>query len=102
MASDKCRLEEEEGEQKLEFSDDGLDEENETSPANNLQATTEINGIPVNVKAKMPDVPLADEYTGGEFFFVRKCYAEYYLKVEAALVEKMKQCVTVTGTPGTL
>ncbi|KAL3663422.1 hypothetical protein V7S43_011827 [Phytophthora oleae] len=48
----------------------------------------------------MPDVPLADKYEGGEFFFVRECYAEYYSKVEALLVEEKKSCVTVTGTPG--
>ncbi|KAG1692086.1 hypothetical protein DVH05_025894 [Phytophthora capsici] len=80
----------------------------ETSPdltiktANNPKATTEESAFPVNVKAKMPDVPLADKYRGGEFLFVRECYVEYYSKVEALLDEKKKQCVTVTGTPGTL
>ncbi|KAG1703594.1 hypothetical protein DVH05_016910 [Phytophthora capsici] len=84
------------------------DRSEETSPdltiktANNPKATTEESAFPVNFKAKMPDVPLADDYRGGEFFFVRECYAGYYSKVEALLVEKKKQCVTVTGTPGTL
>ncbi|KAG1709900.1 hypothetical protein DVH05_016914 [Phytophthora capsici] len=81
------------------------DRSEETSPDltdNNPKATTEKNDTPVNVKAKIPDVPLADEYRGGEFFFVRECYVEYYSKVEALLVLEKKQCVTVTGTPGTL
>ncbi|KAK1943307.1 hypothetical protein P3T76_004703 [Phytophthora citrophthora] len=68
--------------------------------AKSQNAICKIRDIPVNVKAKLPDdIPLADTYKGGEFVFVRKCYAEYYLKVEDLLVEKDETCVTVTGTP---
>eukprot|EP00644_Phytophthora_capsici_P004982 jgi/Phyca11/96579/e_gw1.1.388.1 len=83
--------------QKFEFSDASSEEE---SPVGAIKTVKQNGGISVNVKAKIPDVPLADKYRGGEFFFVRECYAEYYSKVEALLVEKEEECVTVTGTPG--
>ncbi|EEY53998.1 uncharacterized protein PITG_07683 [Phytophthora infestans T30-4] len=54
----------------------------------------------VEIRCKVPDVPLATEYSGGEFYFVRACYDVYYKKVEDLLLNDKKQCVTVTGTPG--
>ncbi|EEY53999.1 uncharacterized protein PITG_07685 [Phytophthora infestans T30-4] len=54
----------------------------------------------VEIRCKVPDVPLATEYNGGEFYFVRACYDVYYKKVEDLLLNDNKQCVTVTGTPG--
>ncbi|KAG1703597.1 hypothetical protein DVH05_016912 [Phytophthora capsici] len=117
MASDKRPIaatafadgEDEEGQQqnrkrqKVASSDDGSEEESDDDSEEEKESSpVKAVNIPVKVKAKMPDVPLADDYTGGEFFFVRECYAEYYSNVEAALVEKKRECVTVTGTPGTL
>ncbi|KAI9981308.1 hypothetical protein PInf_008964 [Phytophthora infestans] len=54
----------------------------------------------VKIRYKVPDVPLATEYNGGEFYFVRGCYDVYYKKVEDRLLNDKKKCVTVTGTPG--
>ncbi|KAI9983773.1 hypothetical protein PInf_007848 [Phytophthora infestans] len=54
----------------------------------------------VEIRCKVPNVPLATEYSGGEFYFVRACYDVYYKKVEDLLLNDKKQCVTVTGTPG--
>ncbi|KAI9983775.1 hypothetical protein PInf_007850 [Phytophthora infestans] len=54
----------------------------------------------VEIRCKVPDVPLVTKYRGGEFYFVRACYKSYYVMVEDLLLKDGKECVTVTGTPG--
>ncbi|KAE9329356.1 hypothetical protein PF001_g954 [Phytophthora fragariae] len=51
-------------------------------------------------KCKLLPVPLLHEYKGGDFYFERDCYDEYFRLVDHQVVNEKQKCVTVTGTPG--
>ncbi|KAE9287009.1 hypothetical protein PF008_g26529 [Phytophthora fragariae] len=69
-------------------------EEKEAAPAPNV-----CDKIPIGreVKRKLPDLPFEDKYGGGEDYYVRECYKEYYPLVEQFVLTE-ESCLTVTGT----
>ncbi|KAE8973807.1 hypothetical protein PR003_g34986 [Phytophthora rubi] len=50
-------------------------------------------------KRKLPGLPFQYEYGGGEDYYVRECYKEYYPLVELFVLTE-ESCLTVTGTTG--
>ncbi|KAE9075171.1 hypothetical protein PF010_g24410, partial [Phytophthora fragariae] len=49
-------------------------------------------------KRKLPGLPFQYEYGGGEDYYVRECYEEYYPLVEQFVLTE-ESCLAVTGTP---
>ncbi|KAE8957298.1 hypothetical protein PR003_g32159 [Phytophthora rubi] len=49
-------------------------------------------------RRKLPDLPFQHKYGGGEDYYVRECYKEYYPLVEQFVLTE-ESCLTVTGTP---
>ncbi|KAE9007423.1 hypothetical protein PR002_g16198 [Phytophthora rubi] len=49
-------------------------------------------------RRKLPGLPFQYEYGGGEDYYVRECYEEYYPLVEQFVLTQ-ESCLTVTGTP---
>jgi hypothetical protein len=52
-------------------------------------------------RRKLPKLPFRHEYGGGDDYYVRECYEEYYPVIEQfVLTGEEKKGLTVTGTPG--
>ncbi|KAL3670254.1 hypothetical protein V7S43_004567 [Phytophthora oleae] len=48
---------------------------------------------------KLPSLPFMNDYDLGQYYYMRKCYDEYYTLVKRMLDED-EDSITVTGTPG--
>ncbi|KAE9276225.1 hypothetical protein PR003_g29121 [Phytophthora rubi] len=49
-------------------------------------------------RRKLPDLPFQHKYGGGEDYYARECYEEYYPLVEQFVLTQ-ESCLTVAGTP---
>ncbi|KAG7390842.1 hypothetical protein PHYPSEUDO_006664 [Phytophthora pseudosyringae] len=50
---------------------------------------------------ELPSLPFVHDYENGKYYYVRKCYEEYY-QIVMEMLNAGKKFVTVTGTPGEL
>ncbi|KAG7376165.1 hypothetical protein PHYPSEUDO_014144 [Phytophthora pseudosyringae] len=48
---------------------------------------------------ELPSLPFVHKYKNGKYYYVRKCYEEYYQTV-MEMLNAEEEFVTVTGTPG--
>ncbi|KAK1941314.1 hypothetical protein P3T76_007180 [Phytophthora citrophthora] len=58
-----------------------------------------MNAEEVDRLKEPPSIPFANNYDLGQYYYVWKCYDEYYTLVKNMLDDK-KRFITVTGTPG--